>query len=138
MMFLFQSPMLLLPLFLVSVQKNTVLIVFFSSSDPVHYQMAVVVIRIGCHFCSILRKQMPPQQQLKQHHQYKKASTKFGLNLTSYVSSRRNKIEAVKQTHCACTDRVREGTSMVEKIQMNITFKVNGYALQYNQCASAF
>lgn len=30
---------------------------------------------------------MPPHQQFKQHQQYKKALTKFGLNLTSHVSS---------------------------------------------------
>lgn len=45
---------------------------FFSSSDSVHYQMAVVVIRIGCHFCSISRKQMPPQQQQQQQKLHRK------------------------------------------------------------------
>lgn len=50
-------------------QKNTALIcfsVFFRRRPTPSYQMAVVVIRIGCHFCSISRKQMPPPQQRQQ------------------------------------------------------------------------
>lgn len=125
--FLFQSSMrLLLLLQLLCFFPSSVLIAFFRR--PIS---SVVVIRIGCHFCSILRKQMPPQW-------HKKVSTKFGLNFAFvYAQVDVNTHEKQKSEHIAC----RGAASMVQnetKWILLSKWRENIYASRYNQCAIAF